>query len=525
MSSQRLGLGATLRTMPATFWIANTMEIFERTAWYSFFTLSTLYITGPVAEGGLGFSSEQRGFLQGVVTFFLYLFPILTGALADRFGYKRMLFIAYSLLTPAYWLLGQFKSFGSFFFAFLLVALGAAVFKPVVISTVARVTNDRTASLGFGIFYMMVNIGGFFGPFVSSLARTRVGWGAIFVISTVAIAMNFLVLMLYREPTTESRSAERRSLKAVLTGIVEVLGNGRLFVTVAGALLLIVMGGGMRLLPWGTIFAATGAWIALNLLYDVALRAGGARGATWLTAPMRFGNWRFGVYLVLLSGFWTIYNQIMNTMPEYLRDFTDSGPVLRVVERVSSFIGLSSLAAFAGNMAASGTQIPPEQIVNLDALAIIVFQVGVSWAVTRLPTFQTLMVGVLIVAVSMVLPALAGPGVGVSAWLAIASVLVFSFGEMTTSPKSQEYVGRIAPSDKVALYMGYYFPCIALGNLFGGIASGALYGWLARDLRRPDIMWLVFAGIALVTVAALFAYDRWVLPSRSPATAPGERAA
>ncbi len=217
MTSPRLGLLATLRSLPATFWIANSMEIFERTAWYSFFTLSTLYITGPVSEGGLGFSSEQRGFLQGVVTFFLYLFPIVTGALADRFGYKRMLFLAYSLLTPAYWLLGQFRSFGGFFFAFLLVALGAAVFKPVVVSTVARVTNDRTAGLGFGIFYMMVNIGGFFGPFVSSLSRTRVGWGAIFVISTVAIAMNFLVLVLYREPTTESRSAERRSLGTVLT--------------------------------------------------------------------------------------------------------------------------------------------------------------------------------------------------------------------------------------------------------------------------------------------------------------------
>ncbi|MBL7775383.1 MAG: hypothetical protein JNK89_05240, partial [Saprospiraceae bacterium] len=68
------------------------MEIFERMAWYGFFTVSSLYITGAVADGGLGFSDQDRGVLQGVVTFFLYLFPVVTGALADRYGYRRMFF-------------------------------------------------------------------------------------------------------------------------------------------------------------------------------------------------------------------------------------------------------------------------------------------------------------------------------------------------------------------------------------------------------------------------------------------------
>ena len=55
------------------------------------------------------------------------------------------------------------------------------------------------------------------------------------------------------------------------------------------------------------------------------------------------------------------------------------------------------------------------------------------------------------------------------------SLFTISIGEMMASPTSQEYVGRIAPADKKALYMGYYFVAVALGNLFGGILSGELY--------------------------------------------------
>jgi proton-dependent oligopeptide transporter, POT family len=36
-------------------------------------------------------------------------------------------------------------------------------------------------------------------------------------------------------------------------------------------------------------------------------------------------------------------------------------------------------------------------------------------------------------------------------WLVILGVLVFAIGEMASSPKYTEYVGRIAPPDKKAL--------------------------------------------------------------------------
>jgi MFS family permease len=85
---------------------------------------------------------------------------------------------------------------------------------------------------------------------------------------------------------------------------------------------------------------------------------------------------------------------------------------------------------------------------------------------------------------------------------------------MMASPTSQEYVGRIAPRDKVALYMGYYFVAVALGNLFGGILSGQFYGWLARDLQRPDLMWLCFGGIMLGTAVVFLLYNKFAVPAQ-----------
>ena len=119
-----------IKEFSSTFWVADALEIFERMAWYGFFAVSSLYITGAVGKGGLGFTDEDRGVLQGVVTFFLYLLPVVTGALADRYGFKKMLIAAFIVPIPSYYLLGQLKTFPKLFLAFMLVAIGAAMLNP-----------------------------------------------------------------------------------------------------------------------------------------------------------------------------------------------------------------------------------------------------------------------------------------------------------------------------------------------------------------------------------------------------------
>ncbi|MCO6473220.1 MAG: MFS transporter [Melioribacteraceae bacterium] len=498
-----------LKDFPLTFWIANTMEIFERMAWYGFFAVSSLYITGSVDEGGLGFTDEDRGVLQGVVTFFLYLFPVVSGALADRYGFRKLLFTAFAILVPAYYLLGQFSTFPTFFLAFMLVALGAGTFKPVIVGTISKTTDERTGSMGFGIFYMMVNIGGFLGPVVAGIMRA-ISWEYVFIASSCWIAINFIfVTLFYKEPTTESASANPRKLKKVFSDMVEVLGNGRFFALIFGLLIILVLGSKFTstdAITWTEITIISIAWLILNLLYDFILRKTDVKSDSWLRQPLKIGDWRFALFLLLMSGFWTSFNQIFYTLPLYIRDFTDTSDLFNFLYSVLDGIGLTSWANSLNAGMVTPGQMNPEYIININAGGIVVFQVVVSYLVTRLKPFTTIFYGTIITIISFVVLIF-----GTTGWVVAAGIIVFSFGEMMASPKQKEYTGRIAPPNKVALYMGYFYWCVALGNLFGGILSGQLYGAFARDMQRPDIMWLIFAILAAVTAFLIFLYDRNVI--------------
>jgi len=482
---------------PKTFWVGNTMEIFERMSWYGFFALSTLYITGSVESGGLGFSSEDRGLLQGVITFLIYLFPFFTGALGDRYGFKKMLLISYCVLSPAYYLLGQMKTFPTFFMAFFLVGIGAAIFKPLIVGTIGKTTTKKTGSLGFGIFYMMVNIGGFAGPFIAGAIRNS-GWNYVFIASSIWIALNIpLLLIFYKEPTDEHASASKRSFGKVMSDMMEVLGNARFFVTVFVMLFIFVLGS--KWLSIGDVFLYGGIWIGANFILDAILKATGHA-----SARMRIGNGRFLLFLLLLSSFWVAFNQIFLTLPEYIRDFSQTQPLLDAVGRGVSWLGFGpdGVNTVRNILGTPDGRVKPEQIINLNALSIIFFQLLVSHFVAKFKPLVTIMLGIAITAVSFILLML-----GVNPWIVVLGVVVFSFGEMMASPKAKEYTAHaVAPPNKIGLYMGYYMWCSALGNLFGGILSGRLYGWLARDLGRPDIMWLVFAGFSVVCAAMLYIY-------------------
>lgn len=506
------------RSMPPTFWVANIMEIFERLAWYGFFAVSSLYLTAPLSEGGLGLTSEQRGVLQGVIPFILYLLPVLTGALADRFGYKKTFFVAYSILTPGYFLLGQPSGFWGFFFVFLLVAVGAATFKPVVVGTVSRVTSEKSKSMAFGIFYMMVNIGGFLGPIVAGVVR---GWDWQYVFYASAgwiILLGLITLIFYREPPRDMEAEARRSLGDVFRDMVELVGNGRFFLLIVGLLVTLVMGS--RWLPFSLIAPVVLGWVALNFGWDLLLRQrewGGS--ASWLLQPMRVGEGRYLVFLLLMAGFWTSFNQIFMTLPEYIRDYADTSDLIRSLGPVASWVtgiaqNLGLDTSEWGRAVLDHGQVKPEHLINLNAFGIIVGQVGIAYLSRKLQPLTTIITGSLITVVSFVLYL-----VGQGGWIIVLAVLVFSVGEMLASPRSKDYAGRIAPPDKVGMYMGYFYWCVALGNLFGGLLSGELYQHFGPAERggvdRPDVMWLIFAALALVSAVLLWFYNRWVKTDRS----------
>src|SRR5512136_3264026 len=179
------------RDFPRTIWTANVMELFERAAYYGLMSVLAIYLTNPRSSGGLGFTESAVGFLQSIVYAATYVIPILGGALADRYGYRRMLLFAFSLLAVGYFAAGQMSSYALVFLALLVMATGAGLFKPIISGTIARTPDERTSSLGFGIYYWMINVGAFTAPLVVSVLK-GFSWRYVFMASSLYTALMLL---------------------------------------------------------------------------------------------------------------------------------------------------------------------------------------------------------------------------------------------------------------------------------------------------------------------------------------------
>jgi len=209
---------------PRTFWIVNGMELLERAAYYGLNSVLAGYLTLAVAKGGLGFSVQAVGFLQGIVFAVTYVLPILGGALADRYGYRRMLMLAAALLSTGYFAAGHASTYALVFLGLLVMATGAGLFKPIVAGTIARTTNEQTSSVGFGIYYWMINLGAFLAPLLVTVLK-GFSWRMVFIASSAYCAAMLLpAVLVYEDPP---RPASQKSLRDVLGGAVEVLRDAR----------------------------------------------------------------------------------------------------------------------------------------------------------------------------------------------------------------------------------------------------------------------------------------------------------
>src|SRR5690606_1729193 len=312
MAENKKNLWQTVGSLNRNFWVASAMELFERWAWYGIYGLFGLYLVGSTDKGGLGFDHIQKGNIMGNIVAILYLLPLFFGVIADRIGYKLSLAISYILLIVGYYMLGEVSTYSSVYLVFLLVAAGAAFFKPVASAIVARNTDETTGTLGFGIFYVMVNIGGFIGPFLSSSLRNSMGWKIIFLQAAVVISINLIILLLFYKEKKVERPKDSIG-EAIRDSVVNI-------------------------------------FIALK---DI----------------------RLGLLLLLMVGFWTMFNQLFNTLPNFIDDWVDSSAIS---------LWFNENIPFLGKILSLNGQIKPEMFTQIDALMIVLFQVFISFFVTKM---------------------------------------------------------------------------------------------------------------------------------------------
>ena len=389
----------TISSFNKTFWLASFMELMERWAWYGIFGLLGLYLVASTDAHGLGFNHIQKGSIMGNVTAILYLLPLFFGVIADRIGYKLSLVISYVLMIAGYYLMGEVNTYWSMYMVFLLVAIGAAFFKPVASAIIARNTDETTGTMGFGIFYMMVNIGGFIGPAMSSYLRTEYGWKIIFIQAAIVIGINLLfVLLFYKEPKKEKTEKEPITveMKKAVLNIVEALKDKRL-----------------------------------------------------------------SILLVLMIGFWTMFNQLFYTLPNFIADWVDSSAISNWINEHIPFM--------AKTLTEDG-QVKPEWFTNIDALMIILLQVSVSYFVIKMRHIHAILRGAIIATIGVCLTFYFH-----NVWFAIIGTIIFAIGEMMSSPTLSSFIAIITPKGKEGLYQGTYFLPVAAGNWVTGFIAGDLY--------------------------------------------------
>lgn len=218
------------RSFPRVFWVVVLMEFFERGSYYGLMSVLSVYMVDQVADGGLGFSKGAAGAINSTIRPLLYFLPIVAGAVADRFGYRRSLLVAFCLLSTGYFLAGQMTSYVAVFLSLIVMATGAGIFKPIISGTIARSTTESNSGLGFGIFYWTINLGAFLFPLVlvNYLRTHAYPWSAIFTASALGTGIMLIpTVFLYREPP---KPESTKTLAQVLGGAVLVLKDWR-FVT------------------------------------------------------------------------------------------------------------------------------------------------------------------------------------------------------------------------------------------------------------------------------------------------------
>ncbi|HEX3074503.1 MAG TPA: MFS transporter [Ignavibacteriales bacterium] len=183
----------TFGSFPRNFWTVIVMEFFERGSYYGVMSVLSIYLVLGVNEGGLGFSKESFGAIKSTITPLLYFLPILSGAIADRFGYRATLMFAFVLMSLGYFLTSLFTAYGLVFASLLVMAVGAGFFKPVISGTIARSTNESNSGLAFGVYYWSINLGAFIFPLILVPYLKSISWSYIFIMA--AIGTGWLLLL------------------------------------------------------------------------------------------------------------------------------------------------------------------------------------------------------------------------------------------------------------------------------------------------------------------------------------------
>jgi len=220
-----------------SFWVANSLELFERLAYYAQAAVMSIFL-----RDFLNFNEVDATTLSSIFGLLVYLLPIFAGTFADKYGFRKAFSFAFFVMAIGYFLIGAIGSpilkplihdmslFWLIVVVLIFTAIGESFIKPSVLGTVALTSTSETKSLGYAIYYTLVNIGGATGPVIAYFVRSLVGIQWVYMVSALSCAMMLAGTILFYRMPESAMAIKQPSVKTKLLDMAKVLINVRFMV-------------------------------------------------------------------------------------------------------------------------------------------------------------------------------------------------------------------------------------------------------------------------------------------------------
>ena len=449
--------------------------MWERFSYYGMRALLILFMTAPIAAGGLGFETGDAGAVYGLYTSMVYMTSLPGGWIADRLiGQRRAVLYGGILIACGHFSM-VFPSMATFYLGLALIVVGTGLLKGNVSVIVGRLyaPDDQRRDAGFSIFYMGINLGAFVAPLICGYLGQRVNWHIGFAAAGAGMVLGLVQYVLggkyLGEAGLHPAPAESPAAAARLTARARMAGGAALAT-------IVIVGGGLYtgLLPISAKQIADAAGYFLLLLTG-GFFAWLFMASDWTPAERR-RLYAIGVFFLASALFWSEFEQAGST--------------------------LNLFADRATRTSVMGWEFPSSYFQSLQPLFIITFAPVFAWIWMSLgrrgpASPAKFALGLLCVgagfAILVVAAHLSANGVKVSPWWLVVTYLLHTFGELALSPVGLSAMTKLAPARVAGLMMGVWFLATSVGNFIGGRLS-SLYG----SMPLPNL----FGAIALVGIGA-----------------------
>jgi MFS family permease len=393
---------------PKLYWVADILELFERGAYYGVLAVLSVHIIQNLKVGYV-----TTGLLLSMFLFFSYFWPLLAGAFARKYGFRKVLLASFFMLMGGYFITSTIQTgqMGLLIISLVLIGFGAGTFKPLISATIAFVTVEKQRNLAYSLYYWFINFGAFIFPLILGFVfPSPETWRFIFIVSAVLISINVVIgFTMYTNPVEPDPD----------------ISIGKAFQKVV-----------------------------------IALK-----------------DKKFNRLLLIYSGFWFMYAVNHSFLPLYMLGF----------HRMPQ------------------PEFTPQFLAVINPLVIIIVGPFLGKLVEKYKSLNVMMVGMFIYCAGVLITFTSNSEV-----LFVTGIAVFSLGEFVTHPGFISYVSKIAPKDKVEIYMGAIFLSTGIGITTGPAIMGVWYDTFVVSWHQPKLFGAAITAVGFLTIALLILYNRWV---------------